>query len=167
MRDLCERLMVVAPEKRLGSGPPGSPLGFDVLKRHEFFKGVNFDTIRKTDPPIDLPTRVKLNADKKKVVSGFESPTEMASSSSISSDSCEDEEEKTAPVRPQTQNPQEKVIREGIVDKKCGWVFYYNRKLVLTTLPRLSYYSPKTNEYKVEQNWHYKICRGTCSCRGK
>lgn len=42
-----------------------------------------------------------------------------------------------------------KIIKEGIVDKKCGWLFYYNRKFKLTSEPRLSYYNPKTNEYRV------------------
>ena len=40
-------------------------------------------------------------------------------------------------------------IKEGIVDKKCGWLFFYNRKLILTSQPRLSYYIPKTNQYRV------------------
>lgn len=42
-----------------------------------------------------------------------------------------------------------KVLKEGIVRKKCGWIFYHNRKLVLTSQPRLSYYLPTTNQYKV------------------
>ncbi len=147
MRSLCGKLLVLPPEKRLGSGPEGSLLGFNVLKRHEFFKGADFDNISKMDPPIDATTLLKLNADKRPAVSGFESPTEMTTRSS---DSCEDEDEKTSPMHQQPENPQETVLKEGIVDKKCGWVFYYNRKLVLTALPRLSYYKPKSNEYKVQ-----------------
>jgi len=44
---------------------------------------------------------------------------------------------------------QEKIIKEGVVRKKTGWIFYSDRKLVLTSRPRLSYYVPSSGEYKV------------------
>ena len=149
MKSLCEKLLVLAPEKRLGSGPEGSALSYTKLKQHEFFKGVDFANFHKLDPPIDHTLLAKLSSDKKKVVSGFESPTET----SVSSDSYEEEEEDKPSPTLQPKVPAEgKILKEGIVDKKCGWLFYYNRKLVLTSVPSLSYFAPKTNVYKVCPN---------------
>jgi hypothetical protein len=136
--------LVLDPRLRLGSGPLGSALGFDSLKRHEFFRGIDFAKAIKMKPPLDPALLAKLHIDKRKTISGFESPTERDSSDSFDG---EDERGEKPYMGPTTTN--EKVLKEGIVDKKCGWLFYYNRKLVLTTLPRLSYYKPKKNEYKV------------------
>ncbi len=146
VRNLCERLLVLDPYKRLGSGPEGTHLSFTALKQHEFFKGVDFAAVLKIHPPLDATLLAKLNVDKKKTVSGFESPTELTTSC----DSLEDEDEKSpaaAHVPPAEDGG--KVLKEGFVDKKCGWLFYYKRKLLLTSQPRLSYYVPKNNEYRV------------------
>ena len=47
--DLIQKLLVVDPQKRLGQGPNGS----DEIKKHPFFKGVNWDDAwkKKIKPP--------------------------------------------------------------------------------------------------------------------
>ena len=143
---MCDKLLVLDPTRRLGSGPAGSALGFEALKRHEFFHGIDFAKAIKMKPPLAPALLAKLQMEKRKTVSGFESPTERDAS-----DSFDGEDEKGEKPYPNVSIAGEKVIKEGIVDKKCGWLFYYNRKLILTTLPRLSYYKPKKNEYKVKR----------------
>jgi len=136
------------PNKRLGSGPDGSYLSFAGLKSHEFFKGVDFNVVLKSLPPLDPSTLSKLTSDKKKISSGFESPTEGGSQHSA--ESTEDDDEKSPHVLPPPPPVEEaKILKEGYVDKKCGWLFYYKRKLLLSSQPRLSYYKPKDNEYRV------------------
>ncbi|XP_028770223.1 3-phosphoinositide-dependent protein kinase 1 isoform X2 [Neltuma alba] len=46
-RDLIDRLLDLDPSKRPGAGPTG----YTVLKRHPFFKGVNWSNIRDQIPP--------------------------------------------------------------------------------------------------------------------
>ena len=157
VKNLCEKLLVLDPNKRLGSGTDYTPLSFNALKQHAFFKGVDFTAALKSNPPMDAAILAKLNFDKTKTVSGFESPTELTTSS----DSLEDEDEK-APGSGR-EHEEGKVLKEGTVDKKCGWIFYYKRKLLLTSQPRLSYYVPNTNEYRVSFNTEETLTIGRCA----
>jgi len=149
----------VNPDKRLGSGPEGSQLSFAALKRHEFFKGADFQKILRTKPPLSPELIEELNTDKKeKHFSEFDLSDEANNYKKavpeVYSKPLESKEnvKRKNSFNIETSNEQlSKIIKEGIVDKKCGWLFYYNRKLRLTSEPRLSYYDPKTNEYKVLQ----------------
>lgn len=42
-----------------------------------------------------------------------------------------------------------RVILSGLVLKKCGWLFYKPRQLILNSKPKLVYYDPDTNQLKV------------------
>ena len=42
-----------------------------------------------------------------------------------------------------------RVILSGLVNKKCGWLFYKPRQLILTDVPKLVYYDPANNALKV------------------
>jgi len=44
--DLIKQLLVLDPEKRLGAN------GASEIKQHPFFKGINWDTLRKQQAPI-------------------------------------------------------------------------------------------------------------------
>ncbi|KAK7268466.1 hypothetical protein RIF29_21165 [Crotalaria pallida] len=46
-RDLIDRLLDPDPSRRLGAGPGG----YDALKRHPFFKGVDWNDVRAQTPP--------------------------------------------------------------------------------------------------------------------
>lgn len=50
--DIVDRLLRLVPEDRLGAGPPGSENDYEALKNHPFFKGINFDKLDSTSPPI-------------------------------------------------------------------------------------------------------------------
>lgn len=139
MKSLCEALLIVDPWSRLGSGPEGSPLSFTALKEHEFFGNKNFDNISEYNPPVSPEILSKLTQESQKSFSEFDSTIDLAV--------CSETDKNVLNAK---SNPEEiKTLKEGIVDKKCGWIFYYNRKLILTSETRLSYYLPKTNEYRV------------------
>lgn len=148
---MCESLIVSDPWKRLGSGPEGSSLSFTALKQHQFFQGKDFESIIETDPPID-PEVVKMMKEiRSKAMREFESVPEP-----ILFSNTEDRKSIVQSAIPMMEKKVEeekkeeaKVLREGVVDKKCGWLFFHNRKLILTSQPRLSYYQPVNNEYKV------------------
>lgn len=43
-----------------------------------------------------------------------------------------------------------KILLTGLVLKKCGWIFYKPRQLILKDNHRLLYYDPQTNKLKVK-----------------
>lgn len=47
-KNLVEKLLVLDPKKRLGCGEMG---GYDPLKAHSFFKGIEWETLDKQKPP--------------------------------------------------------------------------------------------------------------------
>eukprot|EP00163_Fabomonas_tropica_P003198 TRINITY_DN1267_c0_g3_i2.p1 TRINITY_DN1267_c0_g3~~TRINITY_DN1267_c0_g3_i2.p1 ORF type:complete len:855 (-),score=181.86 TRINITY_DN1267_c0_g3_i2:72-2636(-) len=49
-RDLVERLLVPEPQERLGAMSEAGG-GYEALKRHEFFQGIDFSTLQKTAAP--------------------------------------------------------------------------------------------------------------------
>ena len=139
--DLCQKLLIADPTQRLGSGPAGSPLSYEELKKHKFFEGVNFNDITDVEINIDRKIIERLHEEKKSAVD-IDDDLE-------SNGSGDDEEVK----RPQTSRiPRSemvpKIIKEGIIEKKCGWIFYKKRKVVLTTKPQILYYEPDKNIQK-------------------
>jgi len=61
-KDLISKLLTVDPVNRYGSGPPGDANDIEVLKKHEFFEGIDWANLHKTAPPIE---KDKLNELKK------------------------------------------------------------------------------------------------------
>ena len=49
---MISKLLVKQPEKRLGA------IDIDEVKQHPFFSGVNFDTLFKTESPMDAKHKV-------------------------------------------------------------------------------------------------------------
>ncbi len=55
-KDLMQRLLIKNPSERLGAGEKGSINDMEALKKHEFFKGINFDDIANQSPPVVINT---------------------------------------------------------------------------------------------------------------
>jgi serine/threonine protein kinase len=53
-KDLVSKLLVRETKKRLGAGEPGSGNGFDTLKAHPFFDGIDFSKIFLMQVPFDF-----------------------------------------------------------------------------------------------------------------
>lgn len=50
--DIIDKLLQLDPRHRLGAGEKGTDNDYEALKRHSFFSGINFDTLKETSPPI-------------------------------------------------------------------------------------------------------------------
>ena len=50
-KDLVASLLKISPADRLGSGKPGTENDISSLKRHAYFKGVQFETLEVQDVP--------------------------------------------------------------------------------------------------------------------
>eukprot|EP00826_Nyctotherus_ovalis_P010038 TRINITY_DN12663_c0_g1_i3.p1 TRINITY_DN12663_c0_g1~~TRINITY_DN12663_c0_g1_i3.p1 ORF type:complete len:340 (+),score=61.52 TRINITY_DN12663_c0_g1_i3:74-1093(+) len=139
--NLCKKLLVKDPFKRLGTGPKGSPLGFDALKKDEFFKGINFNKLKDSKPPINAFLIAKLKEEFKNniVYDRISSDDEQDVKDSISYSTSIKEYASTKTTSKEEKKNKNTVIKEGIVKKKCGWIFYRHRKLILTDRPRLYY----------------------------
>lgn len=111
------------------------------MKQHEFFEGKDFRAITKTHPPITPEIIAKLAPSSKQSNFEFYLLNDMC----FQMNSCS-----IVPKPDENQSTgEEKIIKEGVVKKKCGILFYNDRKLILTSKPRLSYFIPKTDEYRV------------------
>ncbi len=154
-KDLCLRLIRLERDKRLGSGPNG----FEKLKQHEFFSGVDFANLRE--------------ADLTQMLEGVKKPLPPMSPGSPMSRTCSinsEEDVNYAVISPERsyqiefdyftdgnpllresthtskslQSPHKafETVKEGFVRKKCRWILHQRVKLILTNEPRLAYYSP-------------------------
>lgn len=128
-KDICRQLLVFDPAKRLGNGPNG----FQELKAHPFFKGIDFNNLLKERPPIESSVTILEMLDKSKK-DCRDNPEYSDEEDNSKSKSCL--EEKFT------------IIKQGTVLKKCGWVFYRNRDLVLNERLRLVYFSTRTKKYR-------------------
>jgi len=54
VKDLISKILITAPEKRLGAGIKGSDLDFQALKNHEFFRGIDFINLNSQTPPFKV-----------------------------------------------------------------------------------------------------------------
>lgn len=52
VNDLVDKLLQLNPTDRLGAGAPGSSNDYRALKAHPFFKGIDFNTLATSTPPI-------------------------------------------------------------------------------------------------------------------
>jgi 3-phosphoinositide dependent protein kinase-1 len=116
---LCKLLLIVEPTERLGSGNKGTPLDYAALKGHKFFEGIDFQKLAEMNPPIDEELIEKVKARRLK------------------------KEKRKKELKAITY-----AIKQEIILKRCGWLFYKKRKLVLTVESLLSYYDPNTGEHR-------------------
>jgi serine/threonine protein kinase len=136
IKDVVQRLLVKVPENRLGAGPKGSDNDYEALKNHPFFKGVDFSKLHEIKPPV------------------YEIQIKKKSSANTGSDKKKEEPEKIKikefPKVPSIIDKDITITLSGLVEKKCGWIFYKPRQLILNSKPRLMYYDPNTNQLRVE-----------------
>jgi len=125
VKDLCKKLLVVDPGKRLGNT---SDI-YKELKSHPFFEGIDFNNLVKVKALVTNEIREKLAKEKVDTV--------------MDSYSSDDES------RPNKKSIRKYIpVKQGTVQMKSGWIFYRNKDLILNNKPRLLYFSSKTKEFE-------------------
>jgi len=130
VKDLINQLLVIDPEKRLGS------TSFQELKSHPFFKGINFTTIHTQTPPQLKPY-----------------PTKLVFEDDIGSKRVSEEESEKWKKFLQDD---EVILESGLVWKRKGRSVK-KRQLILTNKPRILYLDNKKMVQKGEIPWSQNI----------
>ena len=114
------------------------------------FKDVEFSTLNQQKPPV-----IEIASPHKKKSHDLQ-PTGN-SNISVQNNRKVNSEDLTKPSPAKTSQAfnfqsenQVKLILSGLVLKKCGWLFYKPRQLILNNKPRLVYYDPDSNQLKVD-----------------
>lgn len=124
-KDLCMRLLRLEKEKRLGYGPEG----MRQLKSHPFFAGVDFSELTNNKENINENDLSNSNPLEEVLNYAYINPE---NSYTVEPDYFSDA---SSPTK----------IKEGIIRKKCGWILYQKKKLILTAEPQLCIYSLDMN----------------------
>eukprot|EP00826_Nyctotherus_ovalis_P020554 TRINITY_DN1646_c0_g1_i14.p1 TRINITY_DN1646_c0_g1~~TRINITY_DN1646_c0_g1_i14.p1 ORF type:complete len:425 (+),score=113.38 TRINITY_DN1646_c0_g1_i14:150-1424(+) len=118
-KDICTQLLVLDPAARLGNGPGG----YDDLRSHVFFKGIDFSNLYKLKPPIK------------------EEMIEKLLKGSGEAECLGSEDSKSLGIG-------YRMVKKGKVKMKTGMFCYSDVDLILNANPRLLYFSSKTKEFQ-------------------
>lgn len=153
-KDLIDQLLELDPDKRIGNREPG---GYEELKAHSFFDGIDWHNLPNTSPPPIRPPAVLP-----------EFPEPPKSSEQIAQEKEEEEKKRQTEERARKLNDQkssvwaqfvledELIIEQSLVVKKKGWS-KVKRQLILTDKPRLFYVDPEKMIIRGEITWCKEI----------
>jgi len=128
-QDIIKSLLVMDPNKRLGSGSLGEEeSGFKALKFHPFFTGLDFEFLNKIEPPFKIEFKNKKNKH------------DINNTNKITTKHEEIIPPKEEEIR---------IIKSEIIEKKSPWFHYNTRKVVLDNTPKIDYIDPEKNLVKV------------------
>jgi 3-phosphoinositide dependent protein kinase-1 len=152
IKDIIQKLLVKGPNDRLGAGEKESGNGYDALKGHPLFKNIDFSTLNEQKPPV-----IEIASPHKKKSQDIQSTGNSNVGIGMQNNRKVNSEDLTKPSPAKTgqafnfqMENQVKPIISGLVLKKCGWLFYKPRQLILNNKPRLVYYDPDSNQLKGE-----------------
>jgi 3-phosphoinositide dependent protein kinase-1 len=136
LQDLIMKLLVVTPEERLGS----TSAGYDLLRAHPFFAGVEWDTLWTQKPPSIVYinpslTEQQLDSDE------TDSDEEAFNNTGRSEVKLEAETVSNSKKYSKWQQflePGESIIYTGFISKRRG-LYAKERQLILTNFPRFIY----------------------------
>ncbi|CAK4724559.1 unnamed protein product [Aphanomyces euteiches] len=179
--DLCNRLLLQDPAQRLGAGSDADGNGYEALKNHPFFTGINWANLGRTKSPYipqisPLPPTDSDGATEDWLFAGV--ATELNISSGLTAEPVIPTESEAVAVEHHHPNPVEiarvrasvpppsrmnslwnrfllddEVIKmSGLISKRKG-LFSKKRQLILTSKPRLIYIDPIRMRQKGEIPW--------------
>lgn len=134
-KDLIMKILVKEPEHRLGAGEKGSDYDIEHLKKHPYFKGIDFNNLHNKAPPFvdsfdflvgGKKNRNNNNNNKKNDNENSINKGEIGGKINISGE-------------------KENILRVGYLLKKSKWFHYNKRKMVLYSTPKLTYIDPDKN----------------------
>eukprot|EP00010_Vexillifera_abyssalis_P005503 CAMPEP_0201554656 /NCGR_PEP_ID=MMETSP0173_2-20130828/42982_1 /ASSEMBLY_ACC=CAM_ASM_000268 /TAXON_ID=218659 /ORGANISM="Vexillifera sp., Strain DIVA3 564/2" /LENGTH=445 /DNA_ID=CAMNT_0047966031 /DNA_START=29 /DNA_END=1362 /DNA_ORIENTATION=+ len=155
-KDLIEKLLVINPEERLGAGQGG----YDKLKAHPFFDGIDWENLPKVKPPEMKPypdewtfkSLRELSEQQSGSGGGGGGASSSSSSSAQTSDSVNaspvvqlNYDQKATEKWAKHLNKNEHVLKAGMV-LKSRKMSVKKRQLLLTDTPRLIYIDTRADE---------------------
>ncbi|XP_052772513.1 3-phosphoinositide-dependent protein kinase 1-like isoform X2 [Mya arenaria] len=155
-RDLVEKLLVLEPDKRLGSDETG---GFEHLKGHGLFKGVDWDNIETSKPPELVPYLPATASNPESCWSTMKPGLTDKRIGEILTSHFITEAERKERLEHQAQtNEYHKfteghlILKQGLIDKRKG-LFARRRMFLLTEGPHLYYVDPSNKVLKGQIPW--------------
>lgn len=177
-RDLIDRILVQDPNQRLGAGSDEEGNGYEALKAHPFFEGIDWDSVGMTQPPYcppikKLPPTRNDGATEDWLFAGV--ATELQLSSGLGFEPMSEEQTEipvnvlevarqraAAPPPPAMIRANsmwnrflldDEIIKMGGLISKRKGLFSKKRQLILTSKPRLIYIDPIRMRQKGEIPW--------------
>lgn len=155
-KDLVENLLALKPEERIGAREGG----FDELKKHKFFKGVNWGQLRdQKPPPLKKPLMALIFEEQSPPPSPTtHNPVLRTSSANVLRENNSPSGSPRGRANSEIQkwskflNADESVRYMGLVWKRKG-MSIKKRQLILTNYPRLLYIDPKKMVLRGEIPW--------------
>lgn len=111
---------------------------FKALKAHPFFEGIDFENLNEQEAPF-FP-----------VISPFKKGKSVEFDN-LNIYKQESNEREISPIR-NNKNKDGNILYRWLVMKKCGWIFYNPRKIVVKDCKKLEYYDPETNLLKANNS---------------
>lgn len=160
-QDLVEKLLVLDPEQRLGCEEMG---GFEKLKSHPFYEGIDFEHIHEQEPPPLIPFLPATSTNPENIWSNYRQPgfddarmVEIITQTVIT----DDERKKRLEDQKQTNKyhkfvENNLILKQGFVDKRKG-LFARKRMLLLTEGPHLYYVDSVNQVLKGQIPWSEEL----------
>ena len=123
-KDLLNKIFVVDPKKRLGGGDWGTEYDINHLKKHKYFKNINWNNLKNMTPP-GFSTYKYYESKRKSI---YKKKGDNANN---------DENDGYKVFDDKSNNGDIKVIKEGYINKQSFWFHYVKRYISLDTTPRI------------------------------
>lgn len=160
-QDLVEKLLVLDPEQRLGCEEMG---GFEKLKSHPFYEGIDFEHIHEQKPPPLIPFLPATSTNPENIWSNYRQPgfddarmVEIITQTVITDDERKkrlDDQKQTNKYHKFVEN--NLILKQGFVDKRKG-LFARKRMLLLTEGPHLYYVDSVNQVLKGQIPWSEEL----------
>ncbi|XP_064600441.1 3-phosphoinositide-dependent protein kinase 1-like [Liolophura sinensis] len=158
-RDLVEKLLVLEPSERLGCEEKG---GMKILKNHEFYKGIQWDTLHEQKPP-ELTPYLPSNSLNSQLWSKNRPGLDDARIGEIIADTVLTDDERKIRLEEQIKSNEyhrfvegNLILKQGLLDKRKG-LFARRRMFLMTEGPHLYYVDPANKVLKGQVPWSKEL----------
>ena len=156
-KDLISKILVKDPQKRLGAGEKGSQYDIEHLKKHPYFKGIDWDNLNNIKPPNSENFDFLMNKNNKNNIEGKKIKNTTKTNNIKNKDNLTnsikshysthiniDNIKKFGNLFDDDEN-KATILKEGYLDKKSSWFHYNKRKVILYSTPKIVYIDPFKN----------------------
>jgi serine/threonine protein kinase len=123
-KDLLNKIFVVDPKKRLGGGDLGTEYDINHLKKHKYFKNINWNNLKNMTPP-GFNTYKYYESKRKSIYK------------KKGNNGNNNENDGYKVFDDKSNNDDIKVIKEGYINKQSFWFHYVKKYISLDTTPRI------------------------------